>query len=55
MDTGAKVSNKNVISTGGTITAIAIALGHGSRLLTLEPHFIGGHLDIGTVHSYAHY
>ena len=46
----AKVSNKNVISIGGTVTAIAIVLGHSSRLSTLEPHFLGGHLDIGTLH-----
>jgi len=52
MDTGAlvirhltevaKTSNKNVISVGGTITAIANALGYSSRLSTLEPHFLGG-------------
>jgi len=60
MDTGAfiirhlaevaKVSNKNVISIGGTVIAIAIALGHSSKLPTLEPHFLGGHLDLGTLH-----
>ena len=60
MDTGAfiirhlaevaKVSNKNVLSIGGTVTAIAIALGHTSKLPTLEPHFLGGHLDLGSLH-----
>jgi len=46
----AKVSNKNVISIGGTVMAIAIALGHNLRLSTLEPHLLGGHVDIGTLH-----
>ena len=60
MDTGAfiichladvaKVSSMNVISISGTVTAIAIVLGHSLRLSTLEPYFLGGHLDIGTVH-----
>ena len=46
----AKTSNRNVLSVGGTITAIAIALGYGSRLSTLASHFSGGHLDLGTLH-----
>ena len=46
----AKTSNQNVLSVGGTITAIAIALGYSSRLSTLEPHFLGGHLDLVTLH-----
>ena len=44
----AKLSNRNCISIGGTVTAITIALGHGDRLSHLEPHFLGGHLDVGT-------
>lgn len=46
----AKPSNRNVISVGGTVTAIANALGYSSRLSALEPHFLGGHLDLGTLH-----
>lgn len=46
----AKPSNRNVLSVGGTITAIAIALGYSSRLSSLEPHFLGGYLDLGTLH-----
>ena len=46
----AKVSNKNVICIGGTVTAITIALGHSSMVSTLKPHFLGGRLDIGTLH-----
>lgn len=46
----AKPRNRNVLSVGGTITAIATALGYGSRLSSLEPHFLGGHLDLGTLH-----
>ena len=45
-----RTSNRNVISVGGTITAIANALGYSSRLPALEPHFLGGHLDLGTLH-----
>ena len=40
----------NVISVGGTVTAIVNALGYGLRLSTLEPHFLGGHLDLGNLH-----
>jgi len=60
MDTGAlvirhlaevaKTSNKNAIGIGGTVTTIVNALGYRSRLSTLEPHFLGGHLDLGTLH-----
>jgi len=46
----AKPSNRNVLSVGGTVTTIATALGYGSRLSSLEPHFLGGHLDLGTLH-----
>jgi len=46
----AKTSNRNVISVDGSITAIANALGYGSRLSTLEPYFLGGHFDLGTLH-----
>jgi len=60
MDTGAfiirhlaevaKTSNRNVISVGGIVTAIANALSYGSRLSTLEPNFLGVHLDLGAPH-----
>jgi len=46
----AKTSNKNFISVGGIITAIANALGYSSWLSTLEPHFLDGHLDLVTLH-----
>ena len=46
----AKTSNRNVISVGGTVTAIANALGYSSSLPALAPHFLGGHLDLGTLH-----
>jgi len=46
----AKTSNKNVISVGGIVTAIVNALCYSPQLSTLEPHFLGGHLDLGTLH-----
>jgi len=45
-----KTTHKNVLSIGGTVTAIAITLGHSEKLFHLEPHFLGGYLDIGTLH-----
>jgi len=40
---------ENVISAGATITAIAESLGHNGKFHTLEPHFLGGFLDIATL------
>ena len=45
----AKTTHENMIGVGGTITAIAQALNHGGKFGTLEPHFLGGHLDIATL------
>jgi len=46
----AKTSNKNVIRAGGTVTSITNALGYSLRLSTLKHHFLGGHLDLSTLH-----
>jgi len=46
----AKPSNRNVLSIGGTVTAISIALGYGDRFSHLKPHFLGGQFGVGTLH-----
>jgi len=46
----AKTTNKNVLSIRGTVIAIAIALGYGDRLSHLKLNFLGGHLDVSTLH-----
>lgn len=46
----ANPTDKNVQSIGGTVTAIAQALGHGDKFISLEPYFLRGHLDISTIH-----
>jgi len=38
-----------VIGIGGTITTIIEALGHSEKFSSVEPHFLGGSLDIATL------
>jgi len=45
----AKTTHENVIGVGATITAIAESLGHSGKFHTLEPHFLGGSLDIAAL------
>jgi len=45
----AKITHENVIGLGGTITAMAQALGHSGKFSTLEPHLSCGILDIATL------
>ena len=45
----AKITHESVIGVGGTITVIAQALGHEGKFGSLEPHFVGGGLDIATL------
>ena len=46
----AQSTHKNVLSIRGTMTTIVIALSYGVKLSYLEPHFLKGHLNIGTIH-----
>jgi len=46
----ARTTHKNALSIGGMITAISQALGDSDKFTHLEPHFLGDHLDIDTLH-----
>jgi len=45
----AKATHENGISTGGTVVAIANALNHEGKFVSLKPHFLGESLDISNL------
>lgn len=45
----AKTTHQNVTGVGGKITALAQELSHSGKFGFLEPHFLGGNLDIATL------